>query len=227
MNSEEVLLCQTGHSSLYLCTKESKKYIKKYSNQTEREILSSLKHPNIICPIEITSGYILLPIYKGTLYDYCPPRSIDNIRKILIDILSALQYIHSKSIIHGDVKPDNILIDNDGNAILIDFTSAFHKNDMIDGPLTTRGYVAPEIFSDQYYNEKIDIWALGVSILEILLEDNYFRYYKYTYVYNMEKVKNILSLYKDIGKIISVMLDSDPQKRPSASECIQLLTLSQ
>lgn len=93
---------------------------------------------------------------------------------IIRQLLSAMIYCHSKGIVHRDLKPENILIDSiieSGklNIKIIDFGSAlfFTPRTKFSETLGTPYYIAPEVIR-QNYNEKCDIWSIGV-ILYILL----------------------------------------------------------
>lgn len=85
-------------------------------------------------------------------------------------MLSAVAYCHGRSICHRDLKPENVLLEGkDLNVKIIDFGTAITYNPSMgmNNILGTPYYMAPEIYSG-LYNEKCDIWSLGV-ILYILL----------------------------------------------------------
>lgn len=87
---------------------------------------------------------------------------------ILNQLASAVRHCHSKNITHRDIKPDNIMIDDELNATLIDFGLSKLKSkngfkSIIGSPL----YMSPEVY-DGKYNNKCDIWALGVLIYHMI-----------------------------------------------------------
>ena len=93
---------------------------------------------------------------------------------IIRQLLSAITYCHSRGVVHRDLKPENILIDSvskDGKILIkvIDFGAALFisPNGKITELLGTPYYIAPEVLFGNY-NEKCDIWSIGV-ILYILL----------------------------------------------------------
>lgn len=93
---------------------------------------------------------------------------------IVRQILSAIKFLHSKKIAHRDIKPENILFEsNDAiNVKLLDFGNSrkMGENEAMHGVYGTAYYVAPEVlFGD--YDEKCDIWSIGV-ILYMLLSGN-------------------------------------------------------
>ena len=87
---------------------------------------------------------------------------------LLRQMSSALAYLHAKSIVHDDVKPDNIMWSNEQNrAVLIDFGAAFDPSSLPQKhfePSGTPSYVSPE-FLNRRKSDKGDVWALGIVIL--------------------------------------------------------------
>jgi calcium-dependent protein kinase len=85
-------------------------------------------------------------------------------------VLQAIIYCHSNQICHRDLKPENILIETKGIIKIIDFGTAvtIKPGDGLHNIYGTAYYIAPEIFGITSYNEKCDIWSLGV-ILYVLL----------------------------------------------------------
>lgn len=114
---------------------------------------------------------IMMHYYTSDLQVYIEntPLSTRTIRgpKIFDQLLNALYHLHSRNIIHHDIKTENILIDND-TVVLADFGLASECL----SPKFIRGsyaYRAPELLTKNHYNDKIDIWSLGVTIIEYYL----------------------------------------------------------
>lgn len=121
--------------------------------------------------------------FKGStlwiIMEYCHHGSIGDIlylRKkpfnekeiaiIIKDSLRGLDYLHSKELIHRDIKSDNILMNDRGECKLSDLGVAGigNKSTIIGTPV----YVAPEIvINDGYYDCKVDIWSLGITCIEL------------------------------------------------------------
>ena len=161
----------------------SKSYNKKKSKDTfenELNISKSLDHPFIIKTYEWIEDklfyYIIMEYLEGgELIDYIKKKKINEyeIQKIIKNLLSGINYLHKKKIIHRDLKLQNIMLKKkmDLSSIkIIDFgiSIKFEKEtDIFHEPVGTDYYMAPELIQ-KHYNKKIDIWSLGV-ILYILI----------------------------------------------------------
>jgi len=116
--------------------------------------------------------------------DYCPGgdmgmalakhrRFSEDIAKVYAaEILLALEYLHKNKIIFRDLKPDNVIFDNDGHALLTDF--GLSKTGMGDDSKSSSfcgsvAYLAPEMLRKQGHTKSIDWYLLGVLIYEMLV----------------------------------------------------------
>jgi calcium-dependent protein kinase len=81
-----------------------------------------------------------------------------------------MNYIHNKGFVHRDLKPENICLEQNNFVKIIDFGTArkFTKGKKLRQVIGTPFYMAPEIFNEKKYNEKADIWSLGI-VMYILL----------------------------------------------------------
>ncbi|KAK4764546.1 hypothetical protein SAY86_025636 [Trapa natans] len=151
--------------------------------QIKREIsvMKMVKHPNIVELHEVMAskskiyfamdlvrgGELFSKISKGRLRE-------DVARMYFQQLISAIDFCHSRGVYHRDLKPENLLLDEDGNLKVTDFgLSAFTEHLRQDGLLhTTCGtpaYVAPEVIGKKGYDgAKADLWSCGV-ILYVLL----------------------------------------------------------
>ena len=104
-----------------------------------------------------------------------PRPSIDDVRRLVGDIAKALRAFQRLQIVHGDLKPENVMIDRDGNAKIVDFGAAqvqgfVEQSDVVRAthPVGSVGYVAPECLLGQQPTHGADIYALGVVAYEML-----------------------------------------------------------
>lgn len=110
--------------------------------------------------------------YDETLKEKISLIGIDDIKKIMYQLLLSLHNCHSQNIIHRDLNPGNILIDNNNNIILSDFglSHSFYSNNIHKRKdiVQTLWYRAPEIiFEREYHSEKMDIWSCGIIMIEL------------------------------------------------------------
>lgn len=147
-------------------------------------------------------------------------------KKITYDLISAVEYIHTKSIIHRDIKPSNILtnsVDGKIEVKLSDFGSAKEidvQNSTVSSFHTTPSYAAPEILS-KGYSFPVDIYSLGLVIFQIFgffesPEDFFSNLNDYQNSNNFPS--HIRKQYPYIEQIIRRMINFDAIKRPTASE---------
>ena len=91
-------------------------------------------------------------------------------RNYFVQITFALQYLHKKSILHRDLKTQNIFMAKNGMLKLGDFgisRTLSHENDFATTGIGTPQYLSPEICRQQKYDYKSDIWSLGCVLYEM------------------------------------------------------------
>ncbi|TEB21789.1 AGC/YANK protein kinase [Coprinellus micaceus] len=98
------------------------------------------------------------------------------VRFFVAQLASGLGYLHEMGIMHRDIKPDNILLDERGNAHLTDFNIAVHFGERkLTGVAGSMAYMAPEILAKRGYTYHIDWWSLGVCAYELVFGRRPFR----------------------------------------------------
>lgn len=95
------------------------------------------------------------------------------VKVYLRQILEGLSYLHSKGVLHRDIKGGNILVSAQGIIKLADFGSSKMLTDIVNnemhGSITgTPNYMAPEVVNQEKYGVKADIWSLGCTIIEMV-----------------------------------------------------------
>jgi serine/threonine-protein kinase OSR1/STK39 len=159
------------------------------------------------------------------------------IATILKYTLQAIEYCHSQNKIHRDIKGGNILISNDGHVKLTDFgvsATLLHDGGVDKMRYTFTGtpcWMAPEIFEQNGYDSKVDIWSLGIVALELAFGSAPYAHHtpmKVLMLIINEKSPDA-SLYNDnsytfskyFHKFVAECLEKDPLKRPSASKLLK------
>ena len=112
-------------------------------------------------------------VISKKIFDYKNQKNL--IKFIIYQITYGLYFLHSNQIIHHNIKPVNILINETGKISIYNFISAIYKGEK--SVFYTPSYAAPEIFiQDLIIDEKYDMWALGVIIIELYLNQlNFFK----------------------------------------------------
>jgi hypothetical protein len=198
--------------------------------KSEAEIMGSLNHPNIIKFLGASSKFPLV-IYEfadhGSLYwqlnkGWKP--SLQEVILIGIQLGDAIRYIHSRGLIHGDIKPSNVFIKN-GVAKLGDFSSTIKLlSSDSTSKMVTIGFRAPEqVFSDLRKKAKeldvenrIDIYQLGNLLLYILTGESIDGEDAEDEMLVMEKLSMIPN--EELRSVLAEALKLEPDKRPSAEE---------
>ena len=141
----------------------------------EAQLLASLQHPNIVTIYDITRsrGWLILELMRGSLKETAQgePIDLDFLRVVLTDALAALQFLHENGVIHGDVKPSNLLVNARQRVKLGDFGLARRASNE-EGSLVkgTTKYMAPELINPQFgaVGPASDLYSLGFSAYELI-----------------------------------------------------------
>ncbi len=143
-----------------------------------------LTHPNLLKPDHVDQWenmpYLIMEYCpKGALSKQVGKLSEEQVWRVLHDVAAGLAYLHSKDIVHQDIKPDNILLDESGNYRITDFGISTKarttlRKSMLGASTSggTMAYMGPERFSAQPAPTKAsDIWSLGAMIYELITGD--------------------------------------------------------
>lgn len=157
----------TGRDQMPELRREAKAELKK-----EIKILSEFRHPNIVLMIAHDSRYIVMHMYKGSAKNL---KSLDEVAVVGRDCMRGIAYmhLHSKCVMHGDIKPDNILVETDSYGSItkaalgdVGLARACARAMRATGLRGTPGYMPmPNPVVDSTH----DIFALAVSLLDAFL----------------------------------------------------------
>ena len=210
---------------------------------TEADISMQIKHENIMTYYEIfeDAQYISFVMdlgEGGDLFDFisgCPLGYLpaDIILELLIQIFSVVDYLHTdKKIAHRDLKPENFMIKIDYNnkpqVKLIDFGMAAYiiKDKKYKVFLGTRAYAAPEIFSGDGYDERVDEWAIGVILFNMLTGFEPFQGESKSELVesiNNQQIRFDIIKDYDLRELDQKLLERDVNKRITAKEALKFV----
>mmetsp|Transcript_26032 Transcript_26032/g.42553 ORF Transcript_26032/g.42553 Transcript_26032/m.42553 type:complete len:455 (-) Transcript_26032:244-1608(-) len=245
------LIGKGAYSQVYECVNAEKRFALKlfdkklmkseqnYSVQMETKILSTLSpHQNVIQLLDVVENDrfigMVLPYYgSGSLLTLIRNFGIGNVPEIVVkafvdQILKGLQFLHSNGIIHRDVKASNVLMDDDGIVKISDFGISVFYDAEIDTKLHGVGapyWMAPELIEMTEITPKCDIWALGITAIELLTGSApYGDLIPFSAMYHTVNDEHpplpakASPLFTDF---LQQCLKKDPHQRPSASKLLR------
>eukprot|EP01090_Pellita_catalonica_P017485 TRINITY_DN5289_c0_g1_i2.p1 TRINITY_DN5289_c0_g1~~TRINITY_DN5289_c0_g1_i2.p1 ORF type:complete len:539 (+),score=110.72 TRINITY_DN5289_c0_g1_i2:85-1617(+) len=167
----------TGEKVVLKKIKMKKVNVKKFK---EMDVMKYLRHPGIVRLLEVIKGekeftIAIQYIGGGELFDYIAKRGKideDDARRFWRRIIGGVEYMHSKGISHRDLKLENIMLDENGEAVVIDMgLSNFIKpGRLLKTFCGSTAYAAPEMFIGRAYEgPEVDVWSLGVTLYCMVL----------------------------------------------------------
>ncbi|CAK9144489.1 unnamed protein product [Ilex paraguariensis] len=208
-------------------------------DQIKREIsiMRLVRHSNVVQLYEVmaskTKIYFVIEYCKGgELFNKVAKGKLkeDVARKYFQQLISAVDFCHSRGVYHRDLKPENLLLDENGNLKVSDFglsalAESKHQDGLLHTTCGTPAYVSPEVINRKGYDgSKADIWSCGV-ILYVLLA-GYLPFHD----------SNLMEMYRKIDKadfkfpnwfppearrLVSKILDPNPNTRISIAKIME------
>lgn len=193
----------------------------------------NMRHSNLLPP----TGYDLCEGRPYLVMQYCENGSCssmigrmeeEDIIKFLHDVSAGLEYLHDHNIIHQDIKPDNILLDDNCNFMVTDFgisvsmdKGIYDSNGMSGG---TRAYMGPERF-EGITNNASDMWSLGATAVEMLTGNPPYGEHGGLLQAEGEPLPELPALQPEVKNMILSCLEKDPVRRIKANEIRQKIEL--
>ena len=177
--------------------------------------------------------WIILEYFEyGNIMSYLTqinyPMNEEIIATIIQNVLFGLLYLHSINIIHRDIKCQNLLLSKEGRVKISDFGISINKNNInYNNRVGTPYWMSPEVINRQKYNEKTDIWSLGIICYELCEGEPPYCEFKPNIV--MKKIienpikglKNPEKYSNEFNDFVSLCLNVDFNKRPNIPQLLE------
>ena len=196
----------------------------------------NLNHTNLLKPTHVDAWegmpYLILPFCsQGSIVKRVGKMSEEDIWKMMHDVASGLAYLHQHDIVHQDIKPDNILVDDNGNYLITDFgistkaRSTLRKS-VAAGTVNagTMAYMGPERFSKQPTPTRAsDIWSFGAMVYELITGNVPFGDMGGGMQKNNAEIPDINEpVSDDLKQVVEQMMALDKDARPTANQLVEI-----
>ncbi|XP_023381232.1 mitogen-activated protein kinase 12 isoform X6 [Pteropus vampyrus] len=161
-----------------------------HARRTYRELrlLKHLKHENVIGLLDVftpdetlddfTDFYLVMPFMGTDLGKLMKHEKLseDRIQFLVYQMLKGLKYIHAAGVIHRDLKPGNLAVNEDCELKILDFGLARQADSEMTGYVVTRWYRAPEVILNwMHYTQTVDVWSAGCIMAEMITGKTLFK----------------------------------------------------
>ncbi|KAF8011441.1 hypothetical protein BT93_J1914 [Corymbia citriodora subsp. variegata] len=216
-----------------------------------------LEHPNVTkfigatmgtsdLHVQTENGHIGMPSnICCVVVEYCPGGALKSyliknrrrklafkvVIQLALDLARGLSYLHSKKIVHRDVKTENMLLDKTRTLKIADFgvarIEASNPHDMT-GETGTLGYMAPEVLNGSPYNRKCDVYSFGICLWEIYCCDMPYPDLSFSEVTSAVVRQNLRPEIprccpSSLANVMKRCWDANPDKRPKMDEVVTML----
>lgn len=206
--------------------------------QEEAVHLARLNHPNIVTVFDFErkgdTAYIAMEMVEGVSLSQFLGRHgqlpLDEGIKVASAITAALEAAHGVGLLHGDLKPGNILLGSNGDIKVADFGTAqlvrdaTNPDNQLEG---TAGYLAPEVLRRQGSTQVSDLFSLGVVMYEMFAGERPFGkgsiggVLKRTLKGQVTALETLRDdLPEDLRHLVMLLLATDPRERPNSAEIV-------
>lgn len=206
--------------------------------KNEKMILEKVDNPFVVklefCFASPSYIFFVMDFKQGgELYHHLKKRnrfSEKMTRFYAAQILLGLEYLHSLDIMYRDMKPENILIDKDGNASLADYgiSKIIKEGEKTKSFVGTPDYVSPEIILQKGHNKMVDVWCYGVLLYEMIYGlPPFFNKVQSVMLNNIVKINptfpKMIKVSDELQDLIQLCLKKDPKERIGNSGLQELM----
>lgn len=216
----------------------------KLANQPKKElivneilIMAQTKHKNVVEYIDSflvdNDLWVVMELMDGgPLTDIVDETELDEdqIAAITKETLEGLAHLHSLKIIHRDIKSDNLLLAKTGHIKITDFGFCAKLANQSSKRATMVGtpyWMAPEIIKEMPYDAKVDIWSLGIMVIEMIegappyLDEEPIRALYMISTHGKPALQEPNSISPELRSFLDAALEVDPEKRATAEELLK------
>lgn len=198
--------------------------------ESEAHLIARLEHPHIT-PLhdfwrDPDGAYLVMRFLRnGSIRDALDtePYELHAVSQLLDQIASGLDFAHRNDVIHRDIKPGNILLDEDGNAYLADFGIAkdlagiTDNKTAVDAVVGSLDYISPEQARSEPVTPRTDIYSLGVTLYEMITGEHPYKNIstiERLYKHINDPLPEITSLPADLQDVINSIIQKATAKDP-------------
>ncbi len=219
-----------------LHTTGDKEALERFKN--EARTMGEISHPNIVILLEYgiddNKPFLVMEYLDGLSLEKWinQPHTLEEHKKVLLNLCSAISFAHRKEILHRDLKPGNVQVLPTGDAKLLDFGIATGENTGLTATgffIGTPKYLAPEILQDTTHTKSSDSYSLGLLAYTMLSGNNPFATDTFEATMTRLLTKIPVSLNKinpnipiELSNVVDKYLDKNSEQRPNSPKDLQM-----